>query len=599
MSGTDYITPAKAETLSGLFIERVKKSPDSIAYKQYDESKGIWIEKSWKEVSAEVAKWRVALKRENIAPGERVAIIMRNCMQWMFFDQGALASGLVVVPLYINDNPGNIAYILNNSGAKVLALENIEAWEALEEVHDKLKTVTRVVIVNPSDKHVSDSRVKFLDRWLPEGKFCIEPYDMNPDNLATIVYTSGTTGPPKGVMLSHRNIVSDAYSGARSVEVFPEDVFLSFLPLCHTLERTIGYYLPMMCGSTVAFARSVKQLAEDLKIIKPTMLISVPLIYQRIFDKIHGKLKDESSFKRAIFNIAVDVGWKNFLYKQKRGGWSPSLILWPLLNAMVGKKVMDGFGGRLRIAIAGGAPLPLDAARLFVGLGMQLLQGYGLTETSPVISVNRVDNNDPASIGPPLPGIDVKIDDNGEILTKSQSVMLGYWKNEEATREMIDADGWLHTGDIGKLENGRLYITDRLKQIIVMSNGKKVPPSDIENRLASIGLFDNAVVVGEGQPYLVLIAQLNPENWQALAQEYGLDPDSESALDDKKVLDHARDLVNERLKEMPAYAKIRSLLLTTDEWSVENGLLTPTLKTRRKPIVALYQEKIEEIYSKK
>ncbi|NNG12826.1 MAG: AMP-binding protein, partial [Halobacteria archaeon] len=385
---TDKIPADEAGTLAGLFRERVGQTPDTVAYRQYDEASGQWNDSSWADMAAEVARWQSAFATEDLQPGDRVAILLRNCREWVIFDQAALGSGLVVVPLYTDDRAENSAYILNNAGVKLLLLQGAEHWERLLPVRDQLGTLSRILTLEPVTVPEGETRLRSVADWLPEKADALRNAAGTPDDLATIVYTSGTTGRPKGVMLTHHNMLSIAHSALTMIDVYQEDLFLSFLPLSHTLERTGGYYLPVMSGSGVAYARSIMQLADDLQHIRPTVMIAVPRIFERVFGRIQGQLEKQSRLKRALFNMTTDIGWHRFQRQQKRASWHPKLLLWPLLRRLVAGKVTEKLGGRLRLAVSGGAALSLPVAKTFIGLGVPILQGYGLTETSPVISVN-------------------------------------------------------------------------------------------------------------------------------------------------------------------------------------------------------------------
>jgi len=400
------------------------------------------------------------------------------------------------------------------------------------------------------------------------------------------------------VMLSHMNILNNAFQTLNTFPVYPEDLLLSFLPLSHTFERTLGYYLTVMTGATIAYARSVALLGEDLQFIKPTVLVSVPRIYERVYAAINTKLDEGSALKRTLFGLAVDVGWARFLCQQSRGSWKLSFLLWPILNLLVAKKIRVKMGGRLRAAISGGAALSPEISRMFVGLGIPVVQGYGLTETSPVISASPMDNNFPDSAGQPLRGLQVRIGELNALLVKGPSVMMGYWNNPEATAAMIDADGWLNTGDTARIsETGHIYITGRLKEIIVLSNGEKIPPTDMEIAILREHLIDQVMVFGESHPYLVALAVVNPTGWKHFAEECGLNPDSPESLRDKRVEQHAIERIADQIKDFPGYARVHRVLLLSEPWSIENGMMTPTLKIKRLQVVAKFTNEIKELYA--
>jgi long-chain acyl-CoA synthetase len=547
-------------------------------------------------MAAQVARWQTAFSAENLQPGDRVAILMRNGTAWVMFEQAALGAGLVVVPLYIDDRAENTAYILNNAGVKLIFMEGAEHWDNLLTVHDQLGTLIRILTLEPVNVPETETRVRTVADWLPESGDELLERDNNPDDLATIVYTSGTTGRPKGVMLSHGNILLNADYGTDTIPMYLEDVLLSFLPLSHTFERTVGYYAPMMMGSMVAYARSIPQLAEDLVTIRPTILISVPRIYERVFNKIQAGLAEKPPFAAKLFNLAVETGWARFLHRQGRGSWKPAFLLWPLLNKLVAGKIMARLGGRMRIAAAGGAPLPTPIAKVFIGLGLNLLQGYGLTETSPIITVNPVDDNDPASVGVPLRDIEVRIGDNDELLTRSACVMLGYWDNDEATRNIIDSEGWLHSGDKARIENNHVYITGRLKEILVMANGEKVPPADMEMAIALDPLFEQVIVIGDNRPFLTAVIVLNPERWAGYAETLGLDADDPAALRDACLEKAVCGKLGGLLSGFPGYAQVHRVSCTLDTWTVESGLITPTLKLKRNCILEHFTNDIDRMY---
>ena len=547
-------------------------------------------------MKSEIARWQAALKAEGLAPGDRVALMLRNCPQWVMFDQAAMSLGLVVVPLYTVDRPDSVAYIVNDSGTKVVLFETNEQWQALRTVRDKMANVQRFVgLDNIVEKE--EARVKSAGSWLPSTAQLQPPPLANSEQLATIIYTSGTTGKPKGVMLSHANILTNAHSTLFTFPMFTNDLLLSFLPLSHTFERTLGYYLTVMTGSKVAYARSVALLGEDLQTIKPTVLISVPRIYERVYAAIRTKLNEGSPIKRKLFGLAVDVGWARFLNQQSRGSVKLSFLLWPLLKKLVAQKILDKMGGNLRAAISGGAALSPEISRVFVGLGLPVVQGYGLTETSPVISASPLSNNFPDSAGQPLRGMQVKIGDQKALLIKGPNVMMGYWNNPEATKAMIDADGWLNTGDTARIsETGHIYITGRLKDIIVLSNGEKIPPTDMELAIQRDSLFEQVMVFGESHPYLVAVAVVNQEAWKVLAQKIGVQAEKPESLRDSRVEEEAVKRIAKQIHEFPGYAQVHKVLLLSEPWSIENGILTPTLKVKRAQVLAKFEREIKEMY---
>lgn len=598
MTKSNYaaITPEKAITLHGLLIERVKLTPDAEAYRHFDNTANAWVSFTWLQVRDEVARWQSALLKEQLDAGDRIAVMMRNCPQWIFFDQAAMSLGLVVVPLYTVDRADNIAYIVNDSNIKVLLFETSEQWAELRAVRDQMKSVQRFISLDKIVQNI-DSRLQNAETWLPASAHLQETALSDPNQLATIVYTSGTTGKPKGVMLSHGNILINAYSCLDVFVLKTDDLLLSFLPLSHAFERTLGYYLTVMTGATVAFARSISLLSEDLQTIKPTLLISVPRIYERIYAAINTKLDEGSPLRKKLFYFAVDVGWARFLYQQRRGTWHPNFMLWPLLDKLVARKLLQRLGGRLRTAMSGGAALSPEISRVFVALGLPIIQGYGLSETSPVISGNHPDNNYPETVGVPLRGVQVRLGESNALLVKGPNVMMGYWNNPEATRAVLDDEGWFNTGDIASIsKSGHISITGRVKEIIVMSNGEKLPPADIELAITRDNLFDQVMVLGEARSYMVAVAVVNPDVWKQFAKEIGVRPDMPESLKDTRVEQQALKRIAAQLKEFPGYARIHRVLLQSEPWTIENGIMTPTLKMKRNRVASHFENEIKQLY---
>jgi len=595
------ITPQEALTLPGLFRERIKRSPDKVAYRNYDFAGQAWVDTTWAEMATEVARWQLAFKKEGLKAGDKVAIMLKNSREWVVFDQAAMGLGLVTVPLYTEDRPENVAYIVHDAGVKLLVVEGRRQWRRLQEVSEKLDGLLRIVSIQTIEEEdkPEEPRLKSLNDWIfgLEGRLLAEEGD--PDDLATIVYTSGTTGRPKGVMLSHNNILSNAYAAYQCGSFTSDEVLLSFLPLSHMLERTTGYYFPIMVGAKVVYARSVNQLGEDLLNQKPTILISVPRIYERVFAKIMDSLEKQSVFKRRLFKKAVDVGWQNYQYHQGRVKWQPKQLLWPILNRLVARKITAHLGGRLGYAICGGAAMPPEIARTFLALGVPVYQGYGLTESSPLICGNRPEDNIPESIGMVAPGIEVKIGDKSELLARGPNIMLGYWNNKKATHETIDSEGWLHTGDQARVdEGGHYYIIGRIKDIIVLGNGEKVPPVDMEMAIALDPLIEQVMVIGEARPFLAALAVLNPDEWIKLATELGVDAENPASLTEKFIEKAVLTRINNQLSDFPGYAQIRRVFLTLEPWTVDDGLITPTLKMKRPQLMKKYAEEIETLYRK-
>jgi long-chain acyl-CoA synthetase len=551
----------QAKNVSDIFRQRLAASGNKRAYRQFDQ--GQWRDISWNEFGSYVARWQQALRNEGLKAGDRVAICLKNSIEWVAFDQAAAGLDLVSVPLFYNDRPDNMAWCVNDAGARFLLIGDGSLWP---EIAKSATTLERVVC---TENTCDDERISLLSDWLPETGG--EPSFSNSDagQLFTLVYTSGTTGRPKGVMLSHGNIIEDALALTHACpEVYEQDRFLSFLPLSHMLERTVGYYVSMIIDAQVTFARSVLDLAEDMVSQKPTIMVCVPRIFERVYGKVQEGLA-ASSAKRLLFESAVAMGWRRH---QNTSLWYDTL-LFPILDLLVGKKLRGRLGGNIRFILLGGAPMAPHLFETFIGLGLNFLHGYGLTETSPAISFNRVHDNDPFSVGKPLEGVQIKTADNNELLVKGPIVMQGYWNNETATSDAIDSEGWFHTGDVVDIRKGRIYITDRVKDIIVMSNGEKVAPGDVEQAIQSDPVFEQVMLIGEGRPRLTLIC---------VSQNANVD----------ELIEHA----NARLSNFPGYAKIDNIAVVSEPWTVENGLLTPTMKIKRNVLEQRFASEIEALY---
>jgi long-chain acyl-CoA synthetase len=401
-------------------------------------------------------------------------------------------------------------------------------------------------------------------------------------------------------MLSHRNILSNAEAISGAVPAYREDVFLSFLPLSHMLERTAGYYYPMLSGSEVVFARSIKTLSEDLKTIRPTVLISVPRMFERAYTRIEETLARKGALAQRLFTLAKEIGWNRFEWSQGRGqppAWGQRL-LWPILYALVVKKILTQLGGRLRVTISGGGRLDDRIARCFLGFGLPILQGYGLTEASPVVSGNLAEDNIPESVGPPLPGVKVRLGEDNELLVGGPGVMLGYWQRPDATAKTFDAEGWLRTGDIAEIIDGKIFIRGRIKDILVTSTGEKIPRVDLEVAIGRDPLFEQIVVIGEGKPFLAALIVLQGEAWTHFAAELGVDPDDPASLTCKEVKAAILQRIGAQLHEFPSYARIRAVYLTLEPWTIDNGLMTATQKLRRAQIMERFEDAIDVLYAR-
>lgn len=589
-------------SLPQLWQTRVAQTPQREAYRSFDPVQRAWISYTWVEMDERVRQWRRALHREELTSGARIGVLLPNGVEHVCADQAALSLGLVPVPLHVTDNAENLAYILADSGVSLLFADSLERWQTLGAYQARLPDLTRVIYMHGEGGESADGIACHIAGWLTAARDAelaeTETVRISKASLAAIVYTSGTTGRPKGVMLSHLNVVSNLFAIMEALQIAEEDVFLSFLPLSHTLERTAGYYLPILAGATVVFARSASLLMEDLQIVRPTVLISVPRIYEKEYQKVREAV-DAHWVRGKLLSLTVSVGWRQFAVSQHLARPLPLVArcLWRLLDGYVAAPVRGRFGSRLRAALAGGAPLAAFVARPFLALGIPLLQGYGTTESSPVIACNTPADNDPATVGRPLPRIETQIGADDELLVRGDNVMLGYWRRPEATARVLEPGGWLHTGDQAILENGRVRIKGRLKDIIVTSTGEKISPSDLEAAILNDAIFDQAVVLGEKRPYLIALLVVNNARWSKAAEERGLDPAAASGLNSAIAKSWAIERIQKAVRTFPSYATPRAVFLTAIPWTVQNGLITRTLKPIRAAIEAQYAKDIEALYA--
>ena len=548
--------------IAQLFLQHADKSPARVLYRHYVDA--AWCDVTAGEVAAVAARWQAAFAREGLQPGDRVALCVRNGVTWIAIDLAALGMQLVVVPLYVDDNPDNVAWCAGNAQARLLIVENSRIAAALMKVEDPEQPLPPRVIMRPEANETGAT----VGSWLPAAAPAYAVAAVTPTTLATICFTSGTAGRPKGVMLTHGNILANVEQCRATNMARPDDLFLSILPLSHMFERTGGYYLPLALGARVAFARGVAQIAEDLESQAPTAMFAVPRIFEKFRARIEQTLAG-STWKRRLFAMCVARG-----YRVATG--SGSLLdhaTVPLLRRLVAAPVLARLGGRLRLVVVGGAALDPELARTFIGLGLPMLQGYGMTEAAPVLSVNLLDDNVPESVGPPVAGLEVRFGDGGELLVRGDNVMRGYWRNPEATAAVL-RDGWLHTGDVAELKDGRIHIRGRAKDILVLSNGEKLPPQDVEFAILHDPIFEQVMLVGEGRPFVVLLAVSKETDEKVLARR-----------------------ANDQLKKFPRWMRVRRVLSSVEPWSVDNGLLTPTLKLRRPVLLQQRAGEIEAAYS--
>ena len=599
----------KCKTLCEFVPLRARQIPQTVALRQYDRKEKAWKDVTYASLDKQITAWRRALEALHLERGARVAILLNNSVDAVLADQAVLANGLIPVPLHAIDTPGSSAFILIDSQSSALITNKADRWGLIEKTNVPMPDLKHVILTEETGINEKDEHRQILskDIWLASGKDIQElPEGPKSEDLAAIVYTSGTTGRPKGVMLTHHNIVENVIATLIHIAPAPKPgyIFLSFLPLSHTFERTAGYYLALGMGCTITYNRSIMLLAEDLRTVKPDVLISVPRIYEKIYARINEQLGKKPAIARWLFNCAINVGWRKFCAENKlpvpKSPWQfADSFTGPILKKLVADKVLEQFGGNLKVAIAGGAALNGKVARVFGGLGLAPIQGYGMTEASPIIAGNSLTLNQPDTVGKLFSNLQMRLaPETHEIQIRGSSIMKGYWKRPEDTARVLDSEGWLSTGDVGEInETGLLRIKGRIKEIIVTSTGEKVPPVDLELALETDPLFSQAYVVGENKPFISAVTVLNPEEWKKLAAELKV-----SASEASLKLTSVRTAILKRVKaaaaDFPHYALPRKVLLTLKPWTIENGLLTPTLKLKRTPLAKFFKKEIDEIYEK-
>ena len=552
---------------------------------------GAYISLSFSNLQKQINVLVQGLQALGLQKGERLAILSENRSEWVRADLASLTLGAISVPVHTTLSPVIIQHILNDCGAKILLVSNQTQLAKIALVADQLTALATIIYINldaPANQ-LAQKKLISLEAVMKLGKNSSAEIKVSASrhDVATIIYTSGTTALPKGVMLSHHNLLFDAEAALTVVPVTEKDILLSFLPLSHVLERTAGYYAPLVLrGACVAYAENPKTLAQNLKEIRPTILISVPRIFEKIHTSIWEKVKSSPKFKRQLFVWAL---------KQTPGTWAHQLADW-----LVFKKIKRQLGGKFRFTISGGASLNPKLARFFDRLGLKIIEGYGLTETSPVITVNRPNRYKFGTVGQQLPGVEIQIAADKEILTRGPMVMKGYYNNQTLTQETIDTTGWLHTGDLGFIDNeGFLTIIGRKKEMISLSNGKIVWPEQLEIILDNDRFINQSMIYGNNRSYL--IALLIPD-WPEVNRDLetlgisGKEP--EELINEPKLQQLFRERLDKINEQLADWEKIRKFTLLAKEFSQEKDELTPTLKLRRKTIEEHYKKQLENLYQK-
>jgi long-chain acyl-CoA synthetase len=538
------------------------------------------------------------LRGWGITKGDRVALLSENRWEWAVTDFAVLAMGAVDVPLYPTLTAEQIGYMLRDSGAKVAVVSSAELYEKIAAAGE-IPTLEHVVVMDTGDFAGSDSFAALMvgakQKESRDAEFDVMVKTTRPEDLATIIYTSGTTGEPKGVMLTHSNLASNLNLSTGSLGLSDKDISVSFLPLSHVTARHLDYAL--LChGTKLAYCAKFDQLPEAMKIVKPTILVAVPRVYEKIRQAIEGK-SALSPLKNKIFHWALGVGKAH--RAETLGGREPGGLSWKLAKKLVFSKIAEAFGGDVAIFIAGGAPLGVDTAGWFADVGIVIYEGYGLTETSPVVGLNYPGANKIGTVGKPLENVQCRFAEDGELEVKGPSIFVGYWNKDKETKEAFTADGWFKTGDIGNIDSeGFLSITDRKKELLKTSGGKFIAPQPIENKLKANTLIGHAAMVGDKHKFVCVLISPNLAALQGWAKGQGVSTDDPvSLVKNPKVVKAYEEIVEKVNGGLAHFESIKRICIVPDEWSVEDGTLTPSMKLKRRIVSERYAKEIEEFYA--
>jgi long-chain acyl-CoA synthetase len=606
------MSTVEPRTINELFNQAMQKRAGQVVMRYRRDKK--WIDIAGAQLDERVRNVAAALHLMGVRPGDRVALLAESCPEWSIADYAILANGAVNVPIYPTQAVDQVEFILRNSGARILFVSNGRQLRRIQPALDSFRSKERpqlIMFETPKDDKKSDSMIE-LSSFEKTGQEEIarqpQLFDKlsagaEPDDLATIIYTSGTTGEPKGVMLTHRNLVSNALNSGKVFELRPDDTSLSFLPLSHVFERTV-LYIYMSFGVQICFARGVETVAEDIKDIRPTVVTAVPRLFEKIYATINKRAADQPPMKQKIFHRAVEVG-REVAVLRDRGEKVPIRLALELkvLDKLVFTKWREAVGGRLRFFVSGGAALSPELAYIFAGAGITILQGYGLTETAPVVSFNRPAANRIGTIGQTIPGVKVRLAEDGELLVQGDNVMQGYYQMPDETERVLQRydDGvWFHTGDIGTIDaDGYIRITDRKKDLIKTSLGKYIAPQPIENMIRTIPMVEQAIVIGNGRKFPSALIVPAFDALRSYAKSLGIeDRDASDLTRHPRIIEYFKKKIDEVTRELAPHEKVKKIALLDQEFSVESGELTPTLKVRRKFVEDKHRQAIDALYPK-
>ena len=587
----------KSSTLADLLPLSAKRYGSAVAVRHKEDGK--WVDRSFDQVLEVARSLSLGLIDLGVAKGDKVSILANTRPEWTYFDFAALSAGAVVVPIYQTNSPEECQYVLENSDAKVVVVEDDEQMEKIREIRDKLPLLEQVVrMTGSSDDAISldDLAARGAARGASEWEARWQ--SVTKEDICTFIYTSGTTGPPKGCIISHGNYRAMLDMVNETSVIEPGDVTYLYLPLAHSFALLIQFGSYDL-GTTIAYwERDPQKILPNLGELKPTYFPSVPRIFEKIYTAATSGMEKEGGVKKAIFDWSIAVGKK--VRAAERSGRQPGFLLrkqYEFADKQVLSKIRGLFGGNLRLAVSGAAPISPEILRFFDAAGVLVLEGWGMTETSTAATISTPEDFKVGTIGKPFPGCEVKIAEDGEILVKGPNVFQGYYKNEEATRETI-VDGWLHTGDIGEIEpDGFIKITGRKKDIIITAGGKNITPANLENEIKQHPLVSQCVVVGDRKPYLVALVTLDPEDAVAYAKEHGLPEDPEQLAANADVLSAIEDHVATINKKFAPVEQVKKVAILPRDLSQETGELTPTLKVKRAVVASKHEDEIEALYA--
>jgi long-chain acyl-CoA synthetase len=605
VTGPDVNGSPAEETIIQMVDERAARYGDRTVM-QYKEG-GVWKDVTWTRLAETYKEVARGLLQIGLGKGDSIAILSENRPEWVFADLGIYATEGIVVPLYWTLTPAQIRYILKDCAAKAIFVSNAMFLDRIMQIRNDVPGLETIIVFDPVPSKKLPDGVMYLEELVTLG--CDAPPEVweslgrliaggRSGDLATIIYTSGTTGEPKGVVLSHDNFLSNVRGVLKVIDIHEGDSCLSFLPLSHVFER-IALYLFLYVGGIIHYAESIETVVDNLSEVNPTILVSVPRIYEKAFARILDRVRESSLIRRLIFAACLRIGSR--VSRRLQAGQAVEGVLaraHRVADKLVFAKLRATFGGQIRLMISGGAPLNRDIAEFFHAAGLLILEGYGLTETSPVISANLVENVRFGTVGHVIPDVDVRIAEDGEILVRGPNVMQGYYNRPEETKEAVDAEGWFHTGDIGHIDNDNfLVITDRKKALIVTAGGKNVAPAAIENVLSADKFINQAFAYGDARKFISALIVPDWERMEKYAIEHKVKFSSRKELcDHPVVVGLLQRRIDAAMEHFAPFEKVRKFKVMENEFSQEEGEVTPTLKLKRKEITRRYWKVLDSLY---